>query len=70
MSILTPDYSEMINARKLIRDTAEKERPTSDVRQLKWREIELIQDRQRLARELSDLDYGHEYSADELDLDF
>ena len=43
MSILTPDYSEMINARKLIRETAEKERPTSDARKLKWREIERIQ---------------------------
>ncbi|NRA54246.1 MAG: DUF3545 family protein [Gammaproteobacteria bacterium] len=36
----------------------------------KWREIELIQDRQRLAKELSDLDNGHEYCVDELDLDF
>ena len=42
MSILTPDYSEMINARKLIRATAEKERPTSDARQLKWQEIERL----------------------------
>ena len=36
----------------------------------KWRQIELIQDRQRIARELTELDYGHEYTADELDLDF
>lgn len=36
----------------------------------KWREIELIQDRQRLAKELSDLDNGHEYNIDELELDF
>jgi len=36
----------------------------------KWREIELIQDRQRLAKELSDLDNGHEYNVEELELDF
>lgn len=36
----------------------------------KWRQIETIQDRQRLAKELSDMDLGHEYSIDDLDLDF
>ncbi|MCG7531210.1 DUF3545 family protein [Psychrobium sp. MM17-31] len=36
----------------------------------KWREIEAIQDRQRLAKELSDMDLGHEYNIDDLDLDF
>lgn len=42
--MLTDDYSDMINDRKLIRDTAEKERPTSDARQLKWQEIEQLKD--------------------------
>ena len=36
----------------------------------KWREIEAIQDRQRLAKELDELDLGHEYNIDDLDLDF
>ena len=36
----------------------------------KWREIEAIQDRQRLAKELTDLDLGHEYNIDDIDLDF
>ena len=43
MSMLTVDYSDIINDRKLMRETTEKERPTSDVRQLKWREIERLQ---------------------------
>ena len=43
MSMLTVDYSDIINDRKSMRETAEKERPTSDVRQLKWREIERLQ---------------------------
>ena len=46
--MLTDDYSDMINQRKLIRDTAEKERPTSDFRKLKWREIEELQDKNEL----------------------
>lgn len=36
----------------------------------KWRQIEIIQDRQRIARELTELDMGHEYNIDELELDF
>ena len=43
MSMLTVDYSDIIKDRKLMRETAEKERPTSDVRKLKWREIERLQ---------------------------
>ena len=48
MSMLTVDYSDIINDRKLMRETTEKERPTSDVRQLKWREIEALQDENAL----------------------
>lgn len=36
----------------------------------KWREIEAIQDRQRLAKELDELDLGHQHNIDDLDLDF
>jgi len=36
----------------------------------KWRQIEIIQDRQRVAKELTDMDFGHEYSIDEIELDF
>ena len=43
MNPLTADYSEIINDRKLVRETTERERPTSDVRKLKWREIEELQ---------------------------
>lgn len=36
----------------------------------KWRQIEVIRDKQRVAKELTEMDLGHEYSIDELELDF
>ena len=36
----------------------------------KWRQIEALQERHRLAKELTELDGSHEYNVDELDLDF
>ncbi|NRA69617.1 MAG: DUF3545 family protein [Gammaproteobacteria bacterium] len=48
---------------------AKRGRPKGSKKQ-KWRQIELIQDRQRLARELTNMDDGHEYTVNELDLDF
>jgi len=36
----------------------------------KWRQIEIIQDKQRVARELNDMDLGHDYSINEIELDF
>ena len=54
MSMLTVDYSDIIKDRKLMRETTEKDRPTSDVRQLKWQEIEAIKD----DRELKQLESG------------
>ena len=44
MSILTADYAEIINERRLKSEAARKERPTAGFRRLKWREIEDIKD--------------------------
>jgi hypothetical protein len=47
MSILTADYSELIDERRLRSEAAEKERPTAGLKRLKWREIEeLIYDKE------------------------
>jgi hypothetical protein len=34
----------------------------------RWREIEAIKDRQRLQKELMDMDFGSDYNLDEIDL--
>jgi hypothetical protein len=43
MSILTADYSELIDERRLRSEAAKKERPTAGLKRLKWRDIEELQ---------------------------
>ncbi|MDP2561306.1 DUF3545 family protein [Psychrobium sp. 1_MG-2023] len=45
---------------------AKRGRPKGSTKK-KWRQIEELKERHRLAKELSDLDLGHDYQIDELD---
>ncbi|NRA59900.1 MAG: DUF3545 family protein [Psychrobium sp.] len=51
-------------------DTPAKRGRPKGSKKKKWRQIEALQERHRLAKELTELDGSHEYSVDELELDF
>lgn len=59
MSILTADYSEIIEERKRNAEAVAKDRPVAPSKKSRWREIEALKDSKELADLDPDCEFGH-----------